>query len=381
MRVRALPVVVILLLLVLAIPRVVLSNTQFNQVRITGVITSIQSWQETFVLQELGQFGQGRVWTVRVTAETETRRNGNGAVSRGGPAAFSLLRVGDVVELEGFLVGNSLLFARWIDVRSAVVGNGGNRDDDDDDEDDDDRDRGGREIRLLGVITAMDARGQGILQVQAQSSVQGLNIWTVRLYPKTEVNGQRLTSDRDDRKGKGKSKGKGHRSAFRLLRVGDFIEVEGRIIGNRQIRAEEITLRGHTSVSPVPAPIPNPVPFPTPFPTPFPNPVPFPTPGPIPGQIVIHSPRQGAEIATGEFSVVGQTVPGAQVRVEVTARFGVLGAPLPVTSGTVTADNNGFFTFLVRPPVRVPGTVYTIRVSSASQGLNAPPVSVTVRQL
>ena len=96
---------------------------------------------------------------------------------------------------------------------------------------------------------------------------------------------------------------------------------------------------------------------------------------------MIHSPRQGAEIATGEFSVVGQTVPGAQVRVEVTARFGVLGAPLPVTSGTVTADNNGFFTFVVRPPMRVPGTVYTIRVSSASPGVNAPPVSVTVRQL
>jgi len=373
MRVRAPSVVVLLLLLVLAIPRVALSNTQIlNQVRITGVITSIQSSSGTFVLQELGQFGQGRVWTVRVSAETVVRRNSD-PVSRGG-SGFGLLRVGDVIDLGGFFVGGDQVFAREIVVRSTVAGNGGRRDDDDDD---DDRDRGRREIRLAGVIIGLQARGQGVLQLQEQSSVQGLNIWTVRLYPKTEVNGQRLTGDRDDRKGKGKDKGKGHRSAFRHLRVGDFIEVEGRIIGNRQIRAEEITIRGHTGVSSIPAPIPNPVPFPSPFP----SPVPFPTPGPIPGQIVIHSPRQGAEIATGEFSVVGQTVPGAQVRVEVTARFGVLGAPLPVTSGTVTADNNGFFTFVVRPPMRVPGTVYTIRVSSASPGVNAPPVSVTVRQL
>lgn len=371
MRVRTLPVVALVLLLVLAVPSVVLSNTQFGQVRITGVITSIQSSQETFVVQELGQFGPGRVWTVRVTAQTEIRRDAN-TVSRGGPAAFRLLRVGDVIELEGFLVANSLLFASRIDVRSGVAGNGGDRDDDDDDEDDDDRDRGRQEIRLAGVIIDLEERGQGVLRLQEQSSVQGLNIWTVRLHPKTEVEGQRL-SDRDDRKGKGKDRGKGHRSAFRHLRVGDFIEVEGRIIGNRQVQAREITIRGHTGALPAPVPFPSPVPFP--------NPVPFPSPSPVPGQIVIHSPRQGAEIATGEFSVIGQTVPGAQVRVEVTARFGVLGAPLPVTSGTVTADHNGFFTFVVRPPMRVPGTVYTIRVSSASQGLNAPPVSVTVRQL
>lgn len=372
MRLRTLHVVSFVLLLFLAIPSVAFPNTQIlNQVRITGGITSIQSGQETFVVQELGQFGQGRVWTVRVTADTEIWRNGNGAASRGG-AAFNLLRVGDVVEVSGFLVANSLIFARRIDVRSAVVGNGGGRrdDDDDDDEDDDDRDRGGREIRLFGVITAMESRGQGILQLQEQSSVQGFNVWTVRLHPKTEVNGERQG------KGKDKKKGNGHRSAFRQLRVGDFIEVEGRMIGNRQVQAREITIRSHTSVSPVPAPVPNP----SPFPTPFPIPSPFPTPGPVQGQIVIHSPRQGAEIATGEFSVIGQTVPGAQVRVEVTARFGVLGVPLPVTSGTVTTDNNGFFTFVVRPPTRVPGTVYTIRVSSATSGLNAPPVSVTVRQ-
>lgn len=286
MRVRALPLVGVLLLLVLAVPSV--SDTQIlNLVRVTGVVTSIQDGQETFVLQELGQFGQGRVWTVRVAADTETRRNGNGTVSRGAPAAFSLLRFGDVIEVEGFLFANGQIFARRIDIRSAVAGNGGGRRDDDD-EDDDDRGRSGREVRLTGVITAMEARGQGLLQIQVQSSVQGVSIWTVRLYPKTEVEG---LSGRDGRNGKGHkgNKGKGHRSAFALLRVGDLIEVEGRMLGNFQVRAEEITIRGHAGVASVPAPVPNPVPFPSPFP----SPIPFPSPSPIPGQIVIHSPPPG----------------------------------------------------------------------------------------
>jgi len=111
---------------------------------------------------------------------------------------------------------------------------------------------------------------------------------------------------------------------------------------------------------------------------PFPTPSPYPNPYPFPAQTVILAPTQGTEISASEFSVVGQTMPGAQVRIEVTARFGVFN--LPVTNGTVTANQSGFFTFTVRPSVRMPGAVYTITATATYQGYTAPPVTVTVRQ-
>ncbi len=350
MRVRALPVVVILLLLVLAVPRVVLSNTQIiNQVRITGVITSIQSWQETFVVQELGQFGQGRIWTVRVTASTEARLQ-QGIVARGPQQILGLLRTGTIAAVQGWIIGSELL-ARSITMGSGLAGNGQDS-------------RGIRqEFRLTGTIVDLQARGQGILQLQAQSTVQGHSFWTIRLYPQTQVTG--LIQDR----GWNSGRGRGGRSALGLLRVGDFVEVIGRSLGNQQIRAEVITVHGHSGLAPGQFP----------SPVPFPGQIPFPGQVPFSGQTVIHSPQQGAEIAAGEFFVTGQTMPGSQVRVEVTAQLAVL--QLPVTSGTVTADQHGFFVFTARPPLRVPGTVYTITVTSTFQGFSSPPVSVTVRQL
>lgn len=71
MRVRTLPLVAVLLVPLLTVPPVVLSN---QEVRILGVIVSIDNRQETFLIQELGSTAQGRTWSVRVTSGTVGRR-------------------------------------------------------------------------------------------------------------------------------------------------------------------------------------------------------------------------------------------------------------------------------------------------------------------
>lgn len=340
MRARALPTVGLFLLLVLALPPAVRSN---SEVVITGIVVGIDPAQESFLLQDLGA-ASGRFWTVRVTAATEARRLPDG-FARGAAPALRLLRAGDVVEIQGWVTGGNQLLARALTVRSGPAGTDG-------------RFPGaGREIRLVGTIVGLEGRGQGIVHLRAQSFVQAPNTWTIRLHPRTEVTG--LLNDRPPEV----RRGRGPRGALHLLRVGDIVEVEGRLVGDRQVLAEEITVRAPIGLAPVPSP----------------TPIPFPGPIPFSAQTVILAPHQGAEIAPGAFAVVGQTFPGAQVRVEVTARLGIL--QLPVTSGTVVANQAGFFVFEVRPPLRVPGTVYTITVTSTSQGFTAPPVSVTVRQL
>lgn len=346
MRFRTLPLVAVFVLLVFAVPHAALSQ---SLVSFTGVVVGIQHSQETFLLQEQGLAGQGRTWTVRVTASTEVQLP-QGTVARGAQQTLSLLRTGTFVTVRGWIVGSNQLVAGAIGVNSAVAGGQGSR--------------GIRqEFRVAGTIVDMQTQGQGILQLQAQSPVQGQGFWTVRLYPQTQVTG--LIQNR----GLTSGRGRGGRSALGLLRVGDFVEVIGRSLGNQQIRAEVITVHGHSGLAPGQFP----------SPVPFPGQIPFPGQVPFSGQTVIHSPQQGAEIAAGEFFVTGQTTPGSQVRVEVTAQLAVL--QLPVTSGTVTADQNGFFVFTARPPLRVPGTIYTITVTSTFQGFSSPPVSVTVRQL
>lgn len=347
MRLRKLPMVAVFVLLVLVVPHIALSQ---NLVSFTGVVVGIQHSQETFLLQEQGLAGQGRLWTVRVTASTEVRLP-QGTVARGPQQIFSMLRTGTFVTVRGWIVGDNQLLAGAIAVSSAVASGGQGS-------------RGIRqEFRVAGTIVDLQTRGQGILQLQAQSPVQGQGFWTVRLYPQTQVTGQ------IQNRGWTSGTGRGGRSALGLLRVGDFVEVIGRMLGNQQVRADLITVHGQSGLAPGQFP----------SPVPFPGQIPFPGQVPFSGQTVIHSPQQGAEITAGEFFVTGQTMPGSQVRVEVTAQLAVL--QLPVTSGTVTADQNGFFVFAARPPLRVPGTVYTVTVTSTYQGYSAPPVSVTVRQL
>lgn len=332
MRVRTIPLIAVLLLLLLALPRLLLSNQEFT---ITGVVSSIDTRQETFLLQELGPTGQGRVWSIRVTSGTVGRRPED-RVARGAAPTLRLLRVGDIVDVEGTIFAGNQVLARQVSVRSPAGSNG--------------RDRAiGRNIKLRGTISDVQPQGQGVLRLQEDPGVRGFG-WTVWLHPEVKVEGQL-----DDR-GQEKVDGKGPRIALRILRVSDFVEVEGRVVASQQIQARVIKFRGQTGA----------------FPVPLPGPI------PLPGQTVIISPRDGEDIETDEFTVIGQTAPGAQVRIGVSSRFGVF--QVQVASGTVTAEENGFFVLVVRPSLRIPGSVYTITATPTFQGQTAPAVSVTVRQ-
>lgn len=208
----------------------------------------------------------------------------------------------------------------------------------------------GTEITLIGVIVTLE-RGQSILQLEERSGERVLGLWTVRLLGDTRVKGQRSSLHSDDEEA-----GVGVQAVGRLLRRGDLVLVAGQLAGSRVIVAREIILRGRGGG------------------------VLSPPPGQASslGQTIIIAPAQNAEITAAEFQVIGRTVPGAQVRVEVSAGIGGFG--VKIADGTVLADSSGIFVFPVRPRLRVPGTVYTITVTPTIQGRSGSPVSVTVRQ-
>jgi len=333
MHVRLVAVIGVLLTLILGVPHA----ASAQEVAVVGVIVRVDAGQDTFWVQENGSAGVGRVWTVRVTDH-----------SAPGVQPGLRLRVGDVVEVRGWITGPNQLLARDILVRSGGTGIGAGpgiapR---------------GREVEIEGTIIAIDLYRHGILQVQDRSRARLSRVWTVRLTQHTRVEGQRGGRRWDD------DDGQGIQAVQRLLSVGDLVEVEGRLIANGQILAEEIKVRGQARFIPRPVPYPQPVPFPNP---------------PYSWQTLILSPQPGAQVSGAEFTVVGRTMPGAQVQIHVMARWSVF--QVQVASSAVTADQSGIFVFVVRPQVRVPGAVYTITATSTVQGVSMTPVSVTVRQL
>lgn len=342
------------LMVVLAVPRFASAQSAYS---LSGYVISVQPAQATFVIQDFRTGAAGSAWSVHVNVATETRR-ADGAAVRGPQSTFSFLRVGDLVDVQGFVIGSNQLLATNIFVRTVLGGgNGGRRGDDDDD---DDR---RASVVVAGVITHIDSRGQGVLTLREQIAYgPGARMWTIRLYPQTRVDGFPQARGRDVQVGRG------NQAVLRFLRVGHFIEVHGRWEG-RHVRAQLIRVNAQVGT---------PTPFPTPFPNPYPYPTPSPYPTPFPAQTIILAPTEGAVVTGSEFSVVGQTMPGAQVRVQVTARLGVFN--VPVANGTVTANQTGHFSFQVRPRSAVPGTTYTITVTASAQGYNHPPVTITVRQ-
>ncbi|HXF81601.1 MAG TPA: DUF5666 domain-containing protein [bacterium] len=327
MRRRALTALAVLVPL-LAAPQLAAAQSPFS---VSGYVVILHSAPGSVVLQDVAPGATpGATWTVHLSAATETRR-GTGVVVRGIPGAFALLRVGDLVDVQGWIIGANTVLAATIAVRT-TFGGGSDADDDADD----------RSFIVAGVITRLESRGQGVVTLREQIGYgPGIRLWTIRLHPRTRVNGLMAGGD--------VPLGRGRRAALRLLRVGDFVEVSGHLEG-WQIRAQVIRVRARSGASPAPFRL----------------------------QTVILAPAQGTEITGSEFAVVGQTVPGAEVRIQVTGRFGVFN--VPVASGTVTANERGVFTFTVRPSARVPGTTYTITVTSIFQGQSALPVTLTVRQ-
>lgn len=341
-----------------------------QEVTLYGTVVQVDTGQGIIWVQEYGQAGTVRVWTVRVTNLAPT----------GGPGRT--IRVGDVVEVRGVVIGANQLLAGSLTVRSQGggpgpgVGSGPNvgpgtgpgagpfpvpgitpR---------------GQRIEIDGVIIAMNGYGRGLLQIQDRSRARASIVWTVRVTGRTRVEGYR--GDRGDR-GWDDGEGSGIQAAQRLLNVGDLVEVEGRVVGNSQILAEEIQVRGRTGYFPGAG---GPYPYPQ-YPQPqypYPQQPTYPYPG---WQTVILSPQAGTQVSGSEFTVVGRTIPGAQVQIHVMARWSVF--QVQVANSTVTADQNGMFVLQVRPSMRIPGASYTITATSHYQGVSMTPVSVTVRQL
>ena len=336
MHVRLVALIGVLLMLVVGLPR----PASAQEVAVVGVVVRVDAGQDAFWIQEQTPAGVRRVWTVRVTD-----------FSTPGVQPGLRVRVGDVVEVRGWVTGPNQLLARDILVRSGTPGFGA--------------DPGiaprGQRIEIEGVIIALDPYRQGLLQVQDRSQARASRVWTVRLTPQTRVEGQRGGRRWDD------DDNQGFQAAQRLLNVGDLVEVQGRLvaagIAGGQILAEEITIRGQARFLPRPGPYPQPVPYPTPY----------------GWQTVILSPQAGAQVSGGEFTVVGRTTPGAHVQIYVTARWGVF--QVQVANTAVTADQSGIFVLVVRPQLRISGAEYTITATSTYQGVSMTPVSVTVRQI
>jgi hypothetical protein len=330
MHVRVVAVIGVLLALLLGLPH----PASAQEITITGVVVRVDASQDRFWLQEYGSGSAGRIWAVQVTD-----------FSIPGLQPALRLQAGEVVEVRGWVTGTNQLLAREIEVRSGGVGIG----------------TGptivppGRRIEIDGIIIAMDPYRRGLLQVQDRFRGQA-RVWTVRVTPRTRIEGQRGGRRWDD-------DGTGIGAAQRLLEVGDLIEVEGRLIASDQILAEEIKVRGQARIIPRPGPYPQPVPYPIP---------PY-------GPTVILAPRAGTEVSGSEFTVVGRTAPRAHVQVHVMMRWGIF--QIQVTNNTVYADQYGFFALVVRPTTRIPGATYTITATSTFQGVSMTPVSVTVRQL
>ncbi len=226
---------------------------------------------------------------------------------------------------------------------------------------------GGRQIRVSGVIVSLHPQAGSFLLQQRRRA--GDRFWVVQINRRTEIEDDDGDDDDDD-------DDRDHdRAGFRGLDVGTVVRVKGQAAGSQHILAREIEIVGHISgpISTAPVPFPQP-PFPFPQP-PFPQPPG--TPFPFAPEILL--PRNGAEIATSEFSIIGRTFPGAQVRIDVLAQFAFV--RVSVAGADVTADNTGLFSHTVRPSPRLAGATYTITVTARFQGVVSPPTAIVVRQL
>lgn len=242
-----------------------------------------------------------------------------------------------------------------------------------DHEDRKDRARG-KSFEVEGVILAVAHHHRAFLLQEVRPGQD--RFWAVRLHPRVEVRAG-FHDDDDD-------------SAVVFihlgswLRVGQWVEVEGQLLGNGQVLAREIRFgrrKGRGPIIIVPPGVQPPVTVP-PGIQPPPGVVPpgvQPPVRPFPAAPQILFPPDGTQIAAGEFTVVGRTLPGAVVRVDVTLE--VFGLQFPMSSAEVVADASGFFTSPVRPSVRIAGALYRITVRARFNGILSPPASVVVRQL
>ncbi len=208
------------------------------------------------------------------------------------------------------------------------------------------------EVELRGVVVSLDSRGRAFMLQQARRG--GNHLWMVRINGHTRIG---TNSDGED-----ENEDEDEEDANYGLAVGDLVRVLGHRLGNGHIMAHEVRILGRANFPERP---------------PFRG---FPPVQPFPSAPQIFSPADGEEIATEAISVVGQTVPGAAVHVEVafepfgTFRFGS-------TTADTVADGRGIFVSNVRLPVGFPKAVFRITVTANIGGVTSPATSITVRHI
>jgi len=222
-------------------------------------------------------------------------------------------------------------------------------------------------VEVRGVIVAIDARSQSFLLREDRPRFDRMWVVIVQSDTRFRIEGRRLDErddDRNDKTGRVWSP-----PIHRVLQVGTFVEVEGRLTADGRILAREIEVRGQVRTIPPPVAI-----FPPPVLPPFQQPPFF----GFPQQPQIFSPQNGAVINSSEFTVVGRTFPYARVHVDVATVWGFF--TFGAGSADVTADGNGFFAATIRPGVRLPGATYRITVTAQVSGVQMPPTTINVTQ-
>jgi len=214
-------------------------------------------------------------------------------------------------------------------------------------------------VDFRGVIVATDAHDQTILVREGRGRAPD-RLWLVQILPRTRIEVDLRWLSDDDAPGLGPGSGgspglSGLRSRFWLLRVGQVVEVEGRVTAGRRVAAREITVIGRGARPPFPNPRP-----------------PFPLRAPQ-----VFFPRDGAVVDRDDLVIVGESAPRARVQVELIASWffstGVVGR------ADVTADQGGIFVARIFPSPRISPGTYRVAVRAIVSGQTSPTTTLTVR--
>jgi len=197
-----------------------------------------------------------------------------------------------------------------------------------------------REIQIRGVVVSVDSAGRGF--ILGRSRQGQARPWFIRVSEQTQL--QFANEDDDDDEDQ--------------VYVGDVVIVKGQPVGSRRILAKVVIVQARGSGQPVM------------LPSPFPVRPPIAAP-----QLFI--PTNGETINTADILIVGRTVPGATVHIDVSIDALFWQGP---TSVDTQADANGVFSARVNPSGRSSGSNIRIIVTSIADGVTSAPTTVVVRQ-
>ncbi len=196
--------------------------------------------------------------------------------------------------------------------------------------------QGRPDIQLQGVVIAVDPAGNGfVLRRPRQPDSRA---WKIQTTDDTDVQLTDALADEDD-------------VDDPEVAIGDFVTVIGQRTGSRQMLAKTVTIFGHGQAT-TPAPV-----------------------HPMLAAPQLFAPSNGETITGSQILIVGRTVPGARVHVD----LGVEGNRSLTTSADTQADANGIFSVKVGLPWRGLRGSYRLTATSSLNGQVSTPTSVVVR--